>query len=74
MKDHVKLRMGATGFELKDVSAISNNDLGKHDDSSGAKSGANSILLINLITKIVSLSESELAKLSKALTNNNPIS
>ncbi len=61
--------MGATGSELKAVSAISTNDLGKHDDSSGAKSGANSVLLINLITKLVSLSESELAKLSSALVN-----
>jgi len=28
------------GVEPKAISTISNNDLGKHDDSSGAKSGA----------------------------------
>ena len=66
--------MGATGFEPIAVSAIHTNDLGENHNSSGAESGANSVLLINLITKLVSLSESELAKLSKALTNNNPIS
>ena len=66
--------MGATGFELKAVSAIPVNDLEKQHNSSGAKSGANSVLLINLITKLVSLSDTELAKLSKALTNTNPIS
>ena len=66
--------MGATGFELKAVSAIPFNDLEKQHNSSGAESGANSVLLINLITKLVSLSDNELAKLSKALTNTNPIS
>ena len=66
--------MGATGFELKSVSAIPTNDLEKQHNSSGAESGANSVLLINLITKLVSLSDNELAKLSKALTNTNPIS
>ena len=66
--------MGATGFEPVAVSAIHTKDLEKQHNSSGAESGANSVLLINLITKLVSLSESELAKLSKALTNNNPIS
>ena len=65
-------RMGATGFELKAVSAIPVNDLEKQHNSSGAKSGANSVLLINLITKLVSLSDTELAKLSEALSSNNP--
>jgi len=64
--------MGATGFELKAVSAIPVNDLEKQHNSSGAKSGANSVLLINLITKLVSLSDTELAKLSEALSSNNP--
>ena len=62
--------MGATGFEPKAISTISNNDLEKHNESVGAESGA----LIALIRQIVNLSESELAKLSKALTNTNPIS
>jgi hypothetical protein len=66
--------MRPIGVELKAASTLPTNDLEKQEDSSGAKSGANSVLLINLITKLVSLSESELAKLSKALTNNNPIS
>ena len=61
--------MGATGFEPKAVSDISANDLGKHGDSVGAESGANGILLVDLITKLVSLSNTELAKLSKALVN-----
>jgi len=62
--------MRPIGVELKAASTISTNDLEKHKDSSGAKSGA----LIALIRQIVNLSESELAKLSKALTNTNPIS
>ena len=57
--------MGATGFELKSVSAIPTNDLEKQHNSSGAKSGA----LVALIRQIVNLSESELAKLSSALVN-----
>jgi len=57
--------MGATGFELKAVSAIPVNDLEKQEDSSGAKSGA----LIALIRQIVNLSDTELAKLSSALVN-----
>ena len=60
--------MRPIGVEPKAVSTISNNDLGKHDDSSGAKSGA----LVALIRQIVNLTESELEKLSKALTNTNP--
>lgn len=67
--------MRPIGVEPKAVSTISNNDLGKTAVSSkpkSAESGANSILLINLITKLVSLSESELEKLYKALTNTNP--
>ncbi len=59
--------MGATGFELKSVSALPTNDLEKQHNSSGAESGA----LIALVRQIVNLSESELAKLSKALTNTN---
>ena len=62
--------MGATGFEPKAVSTIFAKDLGKQGDSSGAKSGA----LVGLIRQIVNLSESELAKLSEALNNTNPIS
>jgi len=62
--------MRPIGVELKAASTISTNDLEKQKDSSGAKSGA----LIALIRQIVNLSESELAKLSKALTNTNPIS
>jgi len=65
-----KGKMRPMGVELKAASAISTNDLEKQKDSSGAKSGA----LIALIRQIVNLSESELAKLSKALTNTNPIS
>ena len=60
--------MGATGFEPKAISTISTNDLGKQHDSSGAKSGA----LVGLIRQIVNLSESELAKLSEALSSTNP--
>ena len=60
--------MRPIGVEPKAVSTIYNNDLGKHDDSSGAKSGA----LVALIRQIVNLTESELKKLSKALTNTNP--
>ena len=61
--------MGATGFEPKAISTISINDLDKHHESVGAESGANGVLLVDLITKLVSLSNTELAKLSKALVN-----
>ena len=57
--------MGATGFEPKAISTISNNDLEKHHESVGAESGA----LVGLIRQIVNLSETELAKISKALIN-----
>lgn len=60
--------MRPIGVEPKAITTLSNNDLGKHDDSSGAKSGA----LVALIRQIVNLSETELEKLSKALTNTNP--
>lgn len=60
--------MGATGFEPKDVSNLSTNDLEKQEDSSGAKSGA----LLDLLQKIVVLSEDQIKVLSKALTNSNP--
>jgi len=57
--------MGATGFEPKAISTISTNDLEKHNESVGAESGA----LVGLIRQIVNLSETELAKISKALIN-----
>jgi len=60
--------MRPIGVEPKAITTISNNDLEKQDDSSGAKSGA----LVALIRQIVNLSETELEKLSKALTNTNP--
>jgi len=60
--------MRPIGVEPKAISAISTNNLEKQDDSSGAKSGA----LVALIRQIVNLSDSELEKLSKALTNPNP--
>lgn len=60
--------MGATGFEPKDASAISTNDLEKSDMSKDAKSGA----LFDLLQKIVVLSENQLKMISKALTNTNP--
>ena len=60
--------MRPMGVELKAVNALPVNDLEKQDDSSGAKSGA----LVALIRQIVNLSETELEKLSKALTNTNP--
>ena len=66
-----KGKMRPMGVEPKSVSAIPTNDLEKQEDSSGAKRGANSVLLINLITKLVSLSDTELAKLSEVLTNTN---
>lgn len=60
-------RMGATGFEPKDVSSISANDLEKSDMSKDAKSGA----LLDLLQKIVVLSENQLKMISKALANPN---
>ena len=60
--------MRPIGVEPDSVSTISNKDLEKKDDSSGAKSGA----LIALIRQIVNLTDSEIEKLSKALTNINP--
>lgn len=60
--------MRPMGVEPKAISTISNNDLEKQHDSSGAKSGA----LVALIRQIVNLTDSELEKLSKALTNTNP--
>ena len=60
--------MGATGFEPKDASTISTNDLEKSDMSKDAKSGA----LLDLLQKIVVLSENQLKMISKALTNTNP--
>lgn len=59
--------MGATGFEPKDASTISTNDLGKSDMSKDAKSGA----LLDLLQKIVVLSENQLKMISKALANPN---
>ena len=64
--------MRPIGVEPKAITTISNNDLEKQDDSSGAKSGAKSGALVALIRQIVNLSETELEKLSKALTNTNP--
>ena len=64
--------MRPIGVEPKAISTISNNDLEKTpvlSETKSAESGANGIFLVNLITKLVSLSESELAKLSEALIN-----
>ena len=60
--------MRPIGVEPKAASTLPVNDLEKQEDSSGAKSGA----LVALIRQIVNLTESELKKLSKALTNTNP--
>ena len=63
--------MRPIGVEPKAVSTISTNDLGKTAVSSETKS-AESGALVALIRQIVNLTESELEKLSKALTNTNP--